>query len=221
MPIQAQRIDDLTRGDHYHLTPDDHVLFLRERTSEGYQASDTNQLISNLKIEPKFRNTTRWYYKTQAIARCARELVEALEAPGLRQVTLVPVPPSAARGAPEYDDRMLEVLVEANRILPPGPALDIREIVVQRNAIRAAHANPGNRPGIDELCANYEIIDELTVPLPTLIVIVDDVLTAGNHFKAMQRKLIERFPQARTIGVFIARQKRDPAVDFGIFTFDL
>lgn len=214
MAIQAQRIDDLTRGDHFHLTPDDQVLFLRERTSEGYKASETNQLISNLKIEPRFRNTNpnRWYYKTQAIEQCARELVEAVGA-GLLQVTSIPVPPSAARGTLEYDDRMLQVLNAANRYVRGG-TLDIRELVVQREAIRAAHTNPGNRPSIEELYANYVIDEHYATPIPTTLVIVDDVLTAGNHFKAMHRKLLERFPQARTLGLCITRQKRDPAVDF-------
>lgn len=215
LAIQAQQIDDLTRGDHFHLTQSDQVLFLHERTSEGYKASDTNQLITNLKIEPKFQGGNRRYHKTRAIERCAREIVEALGAAPLRQVTLVPIPPSAARGTPEYDDRMLQVLTTANRFLPAdGPALDIRELVFQRAAIRAAHANPGNRPTIAELVANYDIDERVAMPMPMVLVIVDDVLTAGNHFKAMQQKLLERFPQARTIGVFIARQKRDPAGDF-------
>jgi hypoxanthine-guanine phosphoribosyltransferase len=40
----------------------------------------------------------------------------------------------------------------------------------------------------------------------TSLVVVDDVLTTGAHFKAMQRILNERFPDVSLIGVFVARR---------------
>jgi predicted amidophosphoribosyltransferase len=53
---------------------------------------------------------------------------------------------------------------------------------------------------------NYTIADELVDPVPSLIAVVDDVLTTGAHFKAMKRILIETFPDVSVVGVFLARR---------------
>ena len=45
-----------------------------------------------------------------------------------------------------------------------------------------------------------------TRPFPREIGIVDDVLTAGTHYRAMHDTLRERFPQVPIIGIFIARR---------------
>jgi hypothetical protein len=39
-----------------------------------------------------------------------------------------------------------------------------------------------------------------------VIGIVDDVLTVGNHFRAMSNRLAERFPDASIVGIFVARR---------------
>jgi hypothetical protein len=43
-------------------------------------------------------------------------------------------------------------------------------------------------------------------PTPTRIWIFDDVLTAGCHFKTVQRVVQERFPGVPTAGFFVARR---------------
>lgn len=206
--MRLQKIDDLTRPDHYRLRANDEVYFLRERTPGDFRVGETNQLIANLKIEPGLRvsNPKRYWHKTRAIAQCARELAAAINLDGLRSATLVPIPPSEAPD-PGYDDRLLLVL----RTIPAPFVLDIRELVMQRESIRAAHASAGNRPSVDELYANYVVVEALSNPEPTTIVVFDDVLTAGSHYRAMHRRLSERFPRARIVALFIARQKRDPA----------
>ena len=60
--------------------------------------------------------------------------------------------------------------------------------------------------GPDELYALYRIVEELVNPNPTSLVVVDDILTTGAHFKAMKRILNERFPDVPLIGVFVARR---------------
>jgi predicted amidophosphoribosyltransferase len=46
----------------------------------------------------------------------------------------------------------------------------------------------------------------LTVPPPTDIGLFDDVLTTGAHFRAAHSVLKRAFPNARIIGLFIARR---------------
>lgn len=63
---------------------------------------------------------------------------------------------------------------------------------------------------------NYRINEECACPEPTDIVIVDDVLAGGSHFKGMKIVLRERFPNARIYGLFLSRAIRPnpvPIVD--------
>lgn len=70
----------------------------------------------------------------------------------------------------------------------------------------------GERVTVNELKAVYRINEALAEPAPAIIGIVDDVLTAGRHFRAMSDVLSARFPEAAITGLFIARRvfARDP-----------
>jgi hypothetical protein len=49
-PRRLTEIDDLTRPDHFYLTPEDACYFLGEYTArKGYAFSPTNQLVLNFK----------------------------------------------------------------------------------------------------------------------------------------------------------------------------
>jgi hypothetical protein len=66
-------------SNHYYLEASDECFFLREYTPRGgYQASESNQLVLNLKKDLKYRGTPAWKYKGLAIERCASELKAAL-----------------------------------------------------------------------------------------------------------------------------------------------
>ena len=55
-------------------------------------------------------------------------------------------------------------------------------------------------------------------PAPAAIAIVDDVLTAATHYRAMHTALSERLPSVPVVGFFIARRvfPNDLAGDFPI-----
>jgi hypothetical protein len=64
--VKLTRIDHLTLGDHYHLTDDDECYFLREYTARtGFEGSETNQIIHNIKKTPDRRSLPEWFYKEQ------------------------------------------------------------------------------------------------------------------------------------------------------------
>ncbi len=197
------RIDELTRPDHVWLTEDDACLFLGEYTArEGYAYSVTNNLIHNFKKSPDRRGRPEWRHKERAIERAAAAFRRALgdEPPPL---TLVPVPPSKARGDPLYDDRMTRML----QAIWPDQQADIRELIVQTESTTAAHAVVVGRPGPGPIQDRYEIDEALTTPAPTSIAIVDDVLTTGAHFRAARDVLAARFSTAAAIvGLFLARR---------------
>jgi hypothetical protein len=84
----------------------------------------------------------------------------------------------------------------------------------------ASHTSE-NRLTVEELLDAYRIDETLCAPEPRAIGIVDDVLTAGVHFRAMHAILSERFPDASIVGFFIARRVFPP-VDFeAIFGSDV
>lgn len=200
-PIRLSSIDDTNRDSHARLTDQDVCLFLYEKTSgKDYSFSETNNLISNLK-KPVNSNQGVLKYKEGAIRRCARDFTSALNPDWLRTATLVPVPPSKATSDPLYDNRMEQIcrLITAQQ--------DVRNLVVQNITMLANHLRgAGNRVTVEELLAAYSVDETVANPEPTAIGIVDDMLTAGTHYRAMHTILSGRFPRSNIIGLFVARR---------------
>jgi hypothetical protein len=201
-PQRFTKIDELTRPDHSYLTPEDTCYFLGEYSArKGFAFSPTNNLVINFKKPPTVRGTAQWPHKERAIAETATAFRNALPAEALNQLTFVPIPPSKTKTDPLYDDRMVQML----RAIRPTPPLDIRELIVQTASTAAAHEQ-ADRPRPEQLVTRYHIDAALLVSTPTLIALVDDVLTTGAHFKAGQTVLQTAFPGARVVGLFIARR---------------
>jgi hypothetical protein len=195
-----RKIDEQNRGDHFHLTAEDDCYFLYEYTSgRNYSFSATNSLISNLKKKPSQTSPGAYKYKLGAMQACSRDLARAINPAWLNAATLVPVPPSKARSHPDYDDRM--TVISRNI----APVVDVREIVVQRHSLEAAHES-SVRPSIDELLAEYEIDENVACPAPQRIGIIDDVLTVGTHYAAVKTVLQHRYPGTPIVGFFVARR---------------
>jgi hypothetical protein len=68
----------------------------------------------------------------------------------------------------------------------------------------------GQRPSIDDLLALYQVDEALAQTTPESILVVDDVLTAGTHYWAMQTVLSRRFPGVPIHAMFIARRVFPP-----------
>jgi hypothetical protein len=207
--IRLSLIDDSNRDDHSRLTDDDICYYLFEYTSRrGYGFSATNQLVSNLKKKPSGAGQSSYGYKARAIGTCGGHFSATLDPTWLVEATLVPIPGSKASGHPDFDDRIERVC----RAIRPAP--DVRALVVQTESISASHeAGDGERVTVEHLLQVYEINEALAVPVPQKIAIVDDVLTAGTHYRAMHSILSERFPQVPLVGLFIARRVF-PEVEF-------
>jgi len=191
--------DNDTRQAHFHLTPDDDCYYFVEFVKGAGFGPPGNNFINNLKKKPSKRGTWEWQHKLRAIEEAAITLRPELPKEWLSDATFVSNPPSKARDDPEYDDRMLQVLKKLGR------EVDVRELVIQTHSMDATHVSE-QRHSIDTLVEIYEIQEDLVRPKPTHIVIVDDMITAGNHFRAMCRVLEQRFPQVPLSGVFLARR---------------
>ncbi|MDA8011435.1 MAG: hypothetical protein MPJ83_03770 [Gammaproteobacteria bacterium] len=151
------------------------------------------------------KDTWVWPKKDRAIKACVvileSEMRKWMQLPG---AVFVPVPPSKTKSHAEYDDRMLQIL----RMASARGSLnaDIREIVRQRKDMTPSHL--GGTRNIGKLIQNYEINESCAKPPPKLAIIVDDLVTTGAHFKAMQSVLIKRFGQIKTLGLFVGRRIR-------------
>lgn len=215
-PNNLTEIDQLTRTDHYYLDADDDCFFLGEYTArQGFAYSDTNSLILNLKKTPDKRGKTEWRYKERAINVAAQALKNSIQKSWLRNATFVPIPPSKAKDDPMYDDRM-SCLVQA---IDSDHPVDCRELVIQTESTEAVHEQD-DRPGPEDIRELYELDQDLLDPEPEKIVICDDVLTTGAHFKAVKDILEGAFPNAEIVGCFIARRVPE-AIDIESFFDDL
>ena len=208
-PHRLTQIDALMLPDHVYFAEEDTCYFLGEYTArQGYGYSATNHLVWNFKKSMGRRNRPEWRYKGIAIRQAPAAFRNALNPAFVDYVTFVPVPPSKAKGDSEYDDRITQIL----RYIRHEPPIDVRELVVQSVSTGAAHESD-NRPSPADLVVLYELDGALAMPEPQTLVVVDDVLTTGSHYRAVQRVLSGRFPSAQVVGLFIARRAPD-ASDF-------
>lgn len=209
MTLRLTKIDELIRGQHYHLEAADLCYFFGEYTARqraGY--SETNQLIRNLKKGNERQGMADYHYKEEAINRVAQMIASTVSS-HINDYTFVPVPPSKCRTDAAYDDRMTAILRIAQEL---NPDLDFRELVVINQSTEASHAATSSRPTPEEIMANYRLDTSQLEGAKRNIIIFDDVLTAGSHFKAMKNFLLQHLPEANMWVLFVARTTREADV---------
>ncbi len=200
--IRLLKLDAISLSQHLDLTEDDDCFYWREFTARtDYTRSPTNQLITNFKILPTAKH--RLHHKTGAINQIVEEFIQINNSDRpYEEYTFVPIPPSKISTHPDFDDRLNIVLQRvSNR---KNIKMDIRPLITQNIDTESAHTNQAPRLTIAELCDLYQINEDIISPTPKKIVIFDDVLTKGTHFKAMQKTLQKIYPDVPIVGLFIA-----------------
>ena len=196
--------------EHRYLDSNDECFYYGEFTAGmGFSHSETNQLIHNFKKTIDRKELPEWRYKEVAIKKIAELIRNSLNKS--LTITLVPTPPSKAKDDLLYDNRIPQALDLACRNLDN---IEFRELVVQKTTLPPFHVS-GNKLGPGELVEVYKIDSSLIAPAPERIIVVDDVITTGSHFKAMKTILSKQYPNALIKGIFIARrvpERLDPAV---------
>ncbi len=209
MADKLTRIDASNIEDHTLLTHQDEVYFWREYTSgRNYSFGPGNDLISNLKKKPSTASAAELGHKRRVVTECSTFFRQAINPDWLNEATFIPVPGSKAVGHPDFDDRMTAIF----KGIRSAPAIDVRPILKQVVSTVAAHEAglQGHRPTVDELMANYQIDGSLLTPKPKWIGLIDDVLTAGVHYRATHTLIRQQFPDARIVGFFVARRVFPP-----------
>lgn len=197
--MRPQKIEN---GAYHRLDATDDCYYIGEYTAHGgFNASDTNQQILNLKISPASASK-RLYWKDRAVNYWADVLADVFDLDALaKDITLIPAPCSKPEGHPDYDDRMLRVL---QRLAGRTHGIDVRPLILTANARRSQHE--GERLTHEELVASMAINEPtLRVPLRQNALIVDDVFTQGCTFKAMQQVVRDRTGIRIDTGLFLAK----------------
>jgi predicted amidophosphoribosyltransferase len=194
MPLW-KKFDQAAETFPVRLEPTDVCYYAREYISGvGYKGSECNQLISNFKKPTAKRaNHYEWQHKVNAMRKFAEELARAL-----RDGTQVAcIPTSKCRTDPDYDSRLDDTL----RLLgQKRPTLKIVQPFHAIQTLQAAHL--GGDRNIEAFYRNLAWDGGLT---GNLLVLIDDVITTGSHFKACQRKIQEYQPGFKVVGVFWAK----------------
>ncbi len=198
MDRKLLRIEVEDLDDHHYLTEGDQCFYFGIYTSyRGYSHSETNQLIENLKKCPSKRGTREYdYYKMRAIHTVAHLLT--IIDPAL--CTFIPTPPSTARNHPKFDDRLGMVLSEYGRIL--GVEIDVREAVTAIDSKESAAGTDNRRPRPEDLMDNYQVDENMLQGMKEYVIIFDDILASGSHYRAMKEIISDYTNDHRVVGLF-------------------
>jgi predicted amidophosphoribosyltransferase len=171
----------------------------------GYRAGEVNQLIVNLKCAPSIAalDSRRRHYKLRAINDIATALRTAVDRATVECTTWIPIPTSRPAGDADYDDRLLRIL----RAAFGHYQLDLRSALYQRHAMPPDHSSV-RRLRAEALSLVIGLDRELLLrePLRERIVLFDDVLTSGKHYKCCERRLRELLADVPISGLFVARR---------------
>ena len=220
--MRQQRIDELTRRDHYFLSEDDVCYFFGEYSARnGRTFSDTNELTVNLSMPAKYRGTAKWARKERAVHRIAQMFRAAFAEDQIGNITFVPLP-SHPKERPEYEDRMRSAVraIGSGIEIPEipdyddrmgtvlhamGSGLDVRAMIEMIPTPEAIDLS-SLRMGPDALFSNMRVVQALLAPEPRVILLVADVLVTGANFVAAKRRLHQLIPKVPVHGLFAARK---------------
>jgi predicted amidophosphoribosyltransferase len=152
----------------------------------------------------------RLRYKDAAISKFGSDLASALpeifsEIGGSEKAAFVPVPPSASKSSPEYDNRLVRILKETGMCIH-FCEINIREAVILNGDYMASHKSGNFRISLNELMGIMRFVEGQSLSDFEHIFIFDDVITAGTHYKAVKNILLRHGCAEKDIyGLFLAR----------------
>lgn len=196
------RLTRLDNDSYTFFSDDDECYHYGEYTSGGgYRASVTNDKIFSLKTKPT-ASSGALYHKGQAIEYWGSIISSTINIAAIvGSTTFVPMPCSKSEDHPDYDDRMLRVLMVLKRT---HPTIDIRPILKQTTARPSQHQGGRLRPS--QLMQSMELNEDLLkIPLNKTVIILDDVVTMGASFNAAKTIISKRPEVKKIIGLFLAK----------------
>jgi hypothetical protein len=201
--VRLQRIDELTRREHYYLREDDACYYFGEYTArKGTAHGIPSSLVHDL-LERRDPSVPKQdHRKDRAMSRVAQWMNEVFDPAQLARATFVPLPQSGAGIPTDADDRIFRILRRS------AEGLDVRKMV-ELAPPPAAREIATMRSGPDVLYENMRVVLALTEPKPRVVFLVDDVLATGANFVAGKRRIQQLLPDVPVYGLFVARKALD------------
>lgn len=201
-PAKLTQVDELLRLSIPHLRDDDECYYAREFTKNaGFQHGDTNQLIFNFKKSVDRKGKPEWKYKERATAQIIAELRRLINPAFLKTCAVTWIPTSKTPSDPDYDNRLELVAQGLARNIPGCCTL---EIIRQRESMPAFHSKGGYRdPAV--IRSHYDIVVKQLPSSCQSILVIDDVITTGAHFRAFSDTIRSKWTTQKLIGIFVAR----------------
>lgn len=202
-------VDRMLQSSPRYIRPNGKCVYHMEYwPHQGYQASEANRKIINLKKPVDRKGKSEWYYKGKAIEQFAVDLAYLIS--DYDNVALVPIPPSQARTDPLYDDRIDQVCNRATDFVRTlfrymGNAR-VCPLLEQAVTVPSSHLGTERRDP-DQIKAGLTISYDHNLDWVQTLILVDDVLTSGAHFTACRELIEETYPllAGRIRGAFWAR----------------
>lgn len=165
-------------------------------TPGGFSASEYNSMVQNFKKDISRKERDDWYYRNNAVDKFALMLHYALKD---RQCTIIPCATSKPRNSPNFNDRLDAV---ASKLGSLSLNYDIQFCLDTIEERTPSHTGGTRNPA--------EIIKNTRWATPTktpnhIIILIDDVLTTGAHFRAYKDIILKNLPNSNVIGLFLAR----------------
>jgi hypothetical protein len=189
MKLNPITTDLILQGEHLHLSCTDECYFTNVYECGECQSEIKKQIFSLKRCEPA------------TIGEVAHKLTSALPAHWVENYTFVPMPRSS-RSKNGIELALHQTILS-----------DHRNLLVQVRKTPASHL--GWRPSPMRRAEFLDLNESLVDPAPSTVVILDDVITTGAHFRAAKLVLRKRWPHLNVIGLFLARvcslKRRCPA----------
>ncbi len=202
-------LDEQRRREHCHLSAADDCRYLFEYLPGSWGSGTVGRLIANFKCRPTLAaaHPARLHFKECAIARIAAALRACACRAFVEGATWVPVPPSVVPAESDYDDRLARTLDRAFT----GYDLDLRRLLRQTHSTRPDHHGAHRLSCAALLRVIRTDVQALAERPPrTRIVLFDDLLTTGKHYRCCEQRLHELLPRIPVCGWFIARRALTP-----------
>lgn len=202
---RLRRVGPQFRHQHSYIEPSDECWVIADYRGGTCSDREIDQLIFDWKRAPTASqlNVRSRRSKQHAISTVASVLRRCCHREWAENATWCPIPTSAVIGSANYDDRLWRTVCTAFK----GYDLDLRILLHQTTSTAADHV-AARRLSSDQL---YEILQVdvcalVERALRQRIILFDDILTSGKHFKCCQRRLHEVVPKVAVCGLFFARR---------------
>ncbi len=201
MSKKWKQIDFLMENFPYFLEEGDKCYYAREyltcddKNRKSYSLSFTNQQINNLKISPK--ESRRLIHKQNAINLFTEELASLL----ISGLTVAFIPPSKIKNDPNYDNRYEQVV----NLLEKKYNIDL---IVEEPIRLKENMTPSHLGGSRRLFSEKIEYVGFQKFVPDSLIVIDDVISSGRHFKSYKDLLQKKNKHLKVIGLFWAINKK-------------